>query len=170
MNWGMALYGSLSTIKAQLPHVQGFATAFAYLDEMFRAGSVPAARIHAQAVGTAQKIELGGGMFVMEQVYQTKTRAEVFFETHRKMIDIQVVIEGVELMEVADFARLTVREPYNPDRDLIIYHDTAEASQWKMHTGQAAVYFPVDAHMGSLRLGGAPALVRKCVVKVPVTG
>ena len=166
----MALYGSLSTIKAQAPHVRGFDTAFAYLEEVFRAGSAPAARLRAQATGTAQKIELGGGMFVMEQVYLTKTRAEVFFETHRKMIDIQVVIEGEELMEVADSARLKVREPYNPDRDLVIYHDTADASLWKMPAGQATIFFPVDAHMGSLRLGAAPALVRKCVVKVPVAG
>jgi len=119
--------------------------------------------------GDSQKIELGQGVFAMEQVYETKPRPEGFFETHRKYIDLQVVIAGEEVMEVIDASRLTVREAYNPERDLVIYADTARAARLQMLPEDAAIYFPADAHMGSLRRSDAAVLVRKVVVKIPVS-
>jgi len=71
-------------------------------------------------------------------------------------------------MEVADISRMTVKQPYNEKRDLIIYEDSSEASLLRVHAGQAAVFYPVDVHMPTLRLRAAPVTVRKCVVKVPV--
>jgi YhcH/YjgK/YiaL family protein len=53
-------------------------------------------------------------------------------------------------------------------RDLATYLDAADASQLRLRAGEAAVFFPVDVHMPSLRVGAEPALVRKSVVKVPV--
>lgn len=45
--------------------------------------------------------------------------------------------------------------------------DVPEASLLRLRAGEAAVYFPVDAHMPCL-LVDKPAIVRKTVVKVPV--
>jgi YhcH/YjgK/YiaL family protein len=164
----MALFGSLSTVRAQAPKTPGFATAFAYVEELLRPGSPVQARLHGIARGESQKVDLGGGVFVMEQVYETKPRAEGFFESHRKYIDVQVVAEGEELMEVIDASRITVREPYAADRDLILYAEGTDASLLRAVAGQVAVFFPVDVHMPSLRLRTAPSLVRKAVVKIPV--
>jgi YhcH/YjgK/YiaL family protein len=61
-----------------------------------------------------------------------------------------------------------VRQPYNPDRDLVVHEDTAEATLLRMYPGQGAIFFPVDVHMPGLRLNTTPSLVRKAVVKVPV--
>jgi biofilm protein TabA len=164
----MALYGSLATLRAQAPHTVGLAAAFAYLDELLRPGSPVQQRVRAMADGDTQKIELGGGVFVIEQVYETKLRADGFFESHRKYIDVQTILEGEELMEVSDLARITVRQPYRADRDVIIYEDNPEASLLRVFPGQAAIFFPEDAHMPTLRIRTEPVRVRKCVVKVPV--
>ena len=164
----MALFGSIATMQAQAPRTAGFPGAFAYVEDLCRAGSEARRRIAAMGVGESKKIELAGGMFAIEQVYETKPRAEGFFESHRKYIDLQVLVEGEELMEVIDAGRMTVRQGYDAERDLIIYADSAEASRLRIAAGEAAVFFPVDAHMPTLRTGAGAARVRKTVVKIPV--
>lgn len=164
----MALLGSLATLRAQAPHSSGFATAFAYVEELLRDGSPAAQRIRRIGTGDTERHDLGGGVFVIEQAYETKLRADGFFESHRKYIDVQTLVEGEELMEVADIARMHERQPYNPDRDLIVYNDSSEASLLKLYPGLSAIFFPPDVHMPTLRIRAAPVLVRKSVVKVPV--
>ena len=165
----MALHGSIETVRAQAAPQKGFETAFAYAAELVRAGSPVQERVRAIAEGQRQRTELGGGVFVSEECYRSKARADGFFESHRKFIDIQIVFEGEELMEVADSGTLETRVPYNPERDLIIYEDTPDASVLRVFAGQAAVFFPADAHMPTLRVREAGGLVRKCVIKIPVT-
>ena len=164
----MALYGSIDTVRAQASKLDGFATAFAYVEELFRPGSPANTRVRGIASGDTVKTELAGGAFVIEQAYETRLRADGFFESHRKYIDVQVVFEGEELMEVADIARMTAKQPYNDKRDLIIYEDSTDAALLRVHAGQAAIFFPSDVHMPTLRLRAAAVNVRKCVVKVPV--
>jgi biofilm protein TabA len=164
----MALFGSMAAAQAQAPHTPGFATAFAYLEGLMRPGADAHRRLAGIAPGGAQRMELGGGVFAIEQVYESKARVNGFFESHRKFIDVQVVVEGEEVMEVIDASRIVVREPYQPERDLITYLDVADASQLRVCAGEAAIFFPVDVHMPSLRLDAVPRLVRKSVVKIPV--
>ena len=164
----MALIGSLSAVRAQAPGTTGFATAFAYVAELLRPDSEARIRLRGMARGDSQRIELGGGVFAMEQAYETKPRSEGFFESHRKFIDIQVVVEGEEMIEVVDASRIDVREPYAEERDLITYRDARHTSRLCLLAGEAAIFFPVDVHMPCLMLNSSPVLVRKSVVKVPV--
>jgi biofilm protein TabA len=164
----MALHGSMATLRAQAPQTPGFATAFAYVEEILRDDSAARTRLRAIASGDSEKIELAGGAFAIDQVYETKLRADGFFESHRKYIDLQVVVEGEELMEVIDVSRLAARQPYNPERDLIVYPDTSEASQLRVYPGQGSIFFPADVHMPTLRIRSDPVLVRKTVIKIPV--
>jgi biofilm protein TabA len=164
----MAIYGSLASVRAQTPASPGFATAFAYVEELLRPGSDIQKRVRAIGSGDVEKIDLAGGAFVMEQAYETRLRADGFFESHKKYIDVQTIFEGEELMEVADISRMTVKQPYNEKRDLIIYEDNTEAALLRVFAGQVAVFFPTDAHMPTMRIRAAAVAVRKCVVKVPV--
>ncbi|MES2694929.1 MAG: YhcH/YjgK/YiaL family protein [Verrucomicrobiota bacterium] len=166
----MALYGSFATVRAQAPQTAGFATAFAYVEEVLRDDSAARARLRAVPVGKAEKVDLGDGVFVMEQAYDTKMRVDGFFESHRKYIDVQVVIEGEELMELVDASLITVKDAYNPDRDLITYQDFKDTTQLKALPGATAIFYPADVHMPSLRLRADAVTVRKAVVKVPVNG
>ena len=163
----MAVFGSFSAVHRQLRSDPRFSAAFAYVADALQPGSAAAARIGGLAVGVTERIELTGGAFALEQVYLPKARAEGFFESHRKFIDVQVVVAGEELMEVAEITRLMVATDYNPERDLLKYADVADASVLRMQAGEVAVFFPEDGHMPSLQWRG-PGLVRKTVVKVPV--
>lgn len=163
----MAVFGSFPAVHRQLRPDPRFFAAFAYVADALQPGSAAAARIGGLAVGVTERIELTGGAFALEQVYLPKARAEGFFESHRKFIDVQVVVAGEELMEVAEITRLMVATDYNPERDLLKYADVADASVLRMQAGEVAVFFPEDGHMPSLLWRG-PGLVRKAVVKVPV--
>lgn len=164
----MAKFGPFPSLRAQIPATAQFAAAFDYVAEALRPDSAAHQRILAIAPGQTGREELAGGAFALEQVYEAKPRPEGFFESHRKYIDVQVIIAGTELMEVADIARLSVTLPFVPERDLIKYADCTQASRLFMQPGDAAIFYPEDGHMPSLRVDGAPALVRKTVVKVPV--
>lgn len=163
----MAIFGPASTVNNQLASEGRFAAALTYVAEALRAGSEVRQRIGRIAAGVTERVELTGGAFALEQAYAPKARPEGFFESHRKYIDVQVIVEGEEQMEVEDVSRLTVTDAYNPERDLIKYADTAVASVLHMQTGDVAVFFPADGHMPSLHWRGT-GLVRKTVVKVPV--
>jgi biofilm protein TabA len=163
----MAIFGPAATVKHQLASDGRFSAALAYVEEALRAGSAAQQRIGRIAAGTTERIELAGGAFALEQAYVPKARPEGFFESHRKYADVQVIVEGEELMEVEDVARLVVTAAYDSERDLIKYADTAVAAVLRMKTGDVAVFFPADGHMPSLHWRGT-GLVRKTVVKVPV--
>lgn len=164
----MALFGQIPLVKKQVTLSVGFVTAFDYVTEILSQGSAARRRIENLAAGTSEKIELTGGVFAIEQVYYTKPRPEGFFESHKKYIDVQVVVEGVEAMEVADTAQMTISEPYLPEKDLIKYADTTATSVIRVGQGAVAIFYPTDGHMPTLQLEGGPVLVRKTVVKVPV--
>lgn len=164
----MALFGSIATVRMQTRPDAVFAVAWAYVDALTTVGSAVNHRVASLRPGESQKHELAGGVFVIEQAYETKPRAEGFFESHRKYVDVQVVVDGDERMEVADLARATVRQPYQEERDLIVYEDVADASALRLHAGEVAVFHPADVHMPSLRAGAGPVVVRKAVLKLPV--
>ncbi len=164
----MALFGPLSTVRRQLDGQARFDAAFACVAGLLDSNSAAHRRLKQAPVGYNERIDLADGSFVIEQVYQAKLRPEVFFESHRKYIDVQVIVEGAERMEVEDIGRLTVSQPYLEERDLIKYADTGAASLLTMPAGNVAIFFPVDGHMSTLQPAVGPVLVRKAVVKVPV--
>lgn len=164
----MALFGSIATVKAQLGSAERFAAAWAYLDEVLRVGTPAQLRARSVAVGETRRIELAGGAFALEQAFETKARAQGFFESHRNYIDVQVVLEGTERMELVDLARAGAATPYDATKDLIKYADAPDVSALTVRPGEAAVFFPADVHMPGLAPGAGVGRVWKTVVKVPV--
>ncbi|HXC02484.1 MAG TPA: YhcH/YjgK/YiaL family protein [Opitutaceae bacterium] len=164
----MAIFGTLDTLRAQLARPEQFAAMLAYMAEALRPDSAVRARIGGIAAGVTERVELAGGAFALEQAYLTKPRAEGRWESHLAYIDVQVVVAGEELMEVVDAAYLAVAEDLRPAKDVIFYRPFAGGSVLRVRAGEAAVFFPSDAHLPSLSVGAAATLVRKTVVKVPV--
>ena len=163
----MAYAGSFQEVRNDAAGDPRFAAAFAYVSDLLEAGSAAWERMGRIAAGVTERVELAGGAFALEQVYQPKPRPEGFFESHRKYIDVQVVVSGAELMELADISRLMISEAYNSERDFTKYADITGAAVLNMGSGDAAIFFPNDGHMPSLHWRGT-GLVRKTVVKVPV--
>jgi YhcH/YjgK/YiaL family protein len=164
---GMASFGPLATMRARCARFPEFHAAFLYAEEALTPGSAVHTRIMSLPSESTHRAELPGDAYVVEMVYRTKPRPEGFFETHRKFIDLQVIVAGDELMEVTDAAGLGITQAYDAAKDFAKHADTELASILHTRTGDVAVFWPEDAHMPSLA-PKEPGLVRKAVIKVPV--
>ncbi len=164
----MALFGNLSTVRPQLVHRPVFDLSFAYVEDALRPGTAANQRVMAVAVGESNRVELGQGAFALEQAYLSKPREKGKLESHIQFIDIQVLLAGEEIIEVAEISTLRLSENLTPAKDVIFYHDSRATSPLRLSgSGATAIFYPNDGHMGSLAIT-TPALVRKIVVKVPV--
>lgn len=163
----MAISGSLSTLRAQAAKHPYFEKTFAYLDEVMRPGSEANKRLMAVGIGESKRIELGDGVFALEQSYNTKNRCEGKWESHLKYIDVQVVVAGDEIIELAETSHLELSENLTPAKDLLFYKEYNECSLLRMKAGEAAILFPPDGHKPGVRISD-PVRVHKVVVKVPV--
>jgi biofilm protein TabA len=87
------------------------------------------------------------------------------WESHRKYIDVQCIIEGVENMGVCPISKATVTKEYDEKKDVANY-----SAKGKIYTGQPGtffIFFPGDAHRPNITPGGNK-VVKKVVVKVKV--
>lgn len=107
----------------------------------------------------------GDRVFALFMSYETKRSSEALFETHRRYIDIQMLLEGIEHVEVADATGLEIAVPYVEDIEF------QQVPSDPPHTvvlrpGVAVVLFPEDAHRPSLAIDDVPKPCRKVVLKV----
>jgi YhcH/YjgK/YiaL family protein len=108
---------------------------------------------------------VGDDVFALVQEYRTKPDVEGFWESHRRYIDVQHVISGTERMGYANIERLTPRQPYEADKDLLIHDGPGDFVT--VAAGMFTIFKPQDAHMPCLS-PGEPTQVRKVVIKVAV--
>lgn len=139
-----------------------------YLKSVNTEDSEDRKRIFSLPAGSFEKHDLGSGVFALEQSYMTKDRSECFWETHRKYIDIQVHLDGIEQMEHVDFSKLKVKFDYDETKDLILYEDIKDSNKIVMQPNDIAIYFPNDAHMGLPMYDNQVSRVFKTVIKFPV--
>lgn len=106
----------------------------------------------------------GEQIFAIVEACQGRTRAEAKLECHRRYIDIQLVLEGVDEMGWSPLAEcVDPVSDYNETRDIQFFND--EPSSWvATPPGSFCLFFPDDAHAPLV----STALIRKVVVKIAV--
>lgn len=109
--------------------------------------------------------ELDGARLFISLVSLTgKDKKEAAIETHKKYIDIQLPLLGVEKIGWKPGCELQEESiPYNEEKDIAFYVDRPTAFT-KIYPGQFAVYFPEDGHAPGIGEGN----IRKVIVKVQV--
>jgi YhcH/YjgK/YiaL family protein len=163
----VAIIGKLSSVQ-NLFFKDQLRIVFDYLNEAIDVHSVVHRRIFSRPVGAFERVDLTDNIFALEQVFETKNHNECFYESHRKYVDFQLNLSGIEQMEWIHREKMIVLDMYNDKADLIKYQATAEASKLVMKSGDLAIYYPDDVHMGISKFNDSKSLVYKTVVKVPV--
>ncbi|MBQ8295131.1 MAG: YhcH/YjgK/YiaL family protein [Clostridia bacterium] len=110
----------------------------------------------------------GADLYASVQEYNSKLPPEGKFEGHRKYIDIQYIVSGKEVMEVADVAKMTAKTEYNDVKDVEFYEDVSNASKCVVEMGDYCVFFPQDIHKPCMAIDGVSTPVKKIVVKVKI--
>jgi YhcH/YjgK/YiaL family protein len=163
----MALFGNVPDLARVLAGDPRFRPGFHYLELCLTEGSEANMRLRGMAPDSVHEVALEAGSVSFDQVYRTRDRSDCFFESHRKYIDIQFLLEGEEAIDVLPIGALIVSKPYREEKDVIKYRDAPAGSRLRLRAGQAAIFFPEDGHMPG-QFPAAPGLVRKTVVKVPI--
>ncbi len=109
----------------------------------------------------------GDDLYYIVQHYTTKPVDQTRFESHRKYIDIQVLLAGQELLGYAPTAGLEVTVPYDEAKDIMFYRVGTMTGQVRLEPGLFCLLFPQDAHLPSCQIT-CPAEVHKIVFKIRV--
>lgn len=104
----------------------------------------------------------GEEIYALVQEYDTKPQEEGAWEAHRRYIDLQVVIRGVEQFGYAHIGNLTPGD-YDAAKDWLPLSGAGDF--FRLQAGYFAIFLPEDAHMPGLAAGSRLA-VKKLVVKI----
>lgn len=112
------------------------------------------------------KYEIDGkNVFAMVQEYDTIPWEEAVYEAHKHYSDIQLILEGVEVMSFEPTANLIPTMEYNEEKDVIKFNNEIRGIDFVVKGGQYCVFQPQDGHKPKA-MDGAPSHVKKIVVKI----
>jgi len=106
----------------------------------------------------------GDHLYILAMQGVGRPPAEAPLETHRRYIDIQYVVSGIDRIGWKPVADCGSGRGYDEARDLELF-DVKPDTWFEVSAGQLAVFFPDDAH-APLANPGVP--LYKIVVKVAV--
>lgn len=111
----------------------------------------------------------GSRVFANIQSYRTRRQTESSrFEAHKKYIDVQYIVSGIEKIRWADVDSLSeTEERYSKGQDIAFYSGDAKFD-FILTKGTFLLLFPQDAHMPGLS-DEKDVNVRKIVFKIAVS-
>ena len=103
-------------------------------------------------------------MYALTVNYDTRPAEDLSFEAHRKYIDVQVLLSGIEDIDVSqDLDDMEVIQSYSDENDTTLFDTPPNWSTVVLRPGYFAVFYPDDAHRPG---AGDGSSVRKLVVKI----
>ncbi len=117
--------------------------------------------LHSAPSKAEGRYDLSNGIFALVQEYTTVCASECRLENHKKYIDLQYIVSGVEQIGIAFEA--DIAEAYNEEKDIAFFN--GDNFLVTLREGDFAILFPQDLHMPKVGNGGA---VKKVVIKIPV--
>ncbi len=107
----------------------------------------------------------GDNVFASVTADASKDFEKTNWESHKKYIDIQYVINGEEKIGVNPVSKSTVTKEYDEKKDAANY--SADGKLYSATPGTFFIFFPSDAHRPNITPGGNK-VVKKIVIKVRV--
>ncbi len=109
----------------------------------------------------------GKVLVIIKKGFASKDDAQANWESHRRDIDIQYLLEGDEVIGFCNVNELEVRVPYDEGKDKILYHnEEMKGFKTRLKKGDFLILFPEDAHATCLRPEGLQGGGNKAVIKV----
>ena len=108
----------------------------------------------------------GDRLFINVQSYQSKTENNCAFEAHKRYIDIQLILEGEEIIGFESADELEVTKEYDPDGDYMLFALNGRYDKVRVKAGEFAIIFPEEPHAPAIAADDRPMPIRKAVVKV----
>lgn len=103
--------------------------------------------------------------YVLVQNMESLPMETGMFESHKKYMDVQIVLEKEEYVGWQDIEKLTETVPYSEEKDVTFYE--GQGIDFKIGAGMFYLAMPHDAHK-PCRGVGEKYTYRKLVLKLPV--
>lgn len=117
----------------------------------------------------ARRYEISKNAYINIDEYQTKDIKEIKLEAHRKYIDIQFLIDGVERIYTTDIKGLEVLEKYDENKDVEFYQTPKRPLNLSYLTkNKFILLYPDDAHSPCINFDNTSLKVKKAVVKIKI--
>lgn len=108
----------------------------------------------------------GDNLFANIQEYSTKLEEECQLEGHRKYIDIQYIVSGVEVMGVINKSKINSDVNYDENADVQFFLNSKKESKVVVEEGEYCIFMPSDIHKPGMAFDMEMSKVKKIVVKV----
>lgn len=106
------------------------------------------------------------GFYFKVMTYDTLLDGPII-ESHRKEVDIQILLSGYEGVRLFDSGSVSVSKPYDSDSDCEFYNAKGPNHSYVvLQPGYMGVFFPQDIHNPQLAIENNPANIKKIVIKV----
>lgn len=105
--------------------------------------------IDVKSIPIGEKQVVNNHFFYTVQSYVTKPVNKCKLESHRKNIDIQIMIKGHELMDIVDTSRLSEKEQYDAANDVVFWNVPSRMARIMLSEGDCIVLYPENAHRGA---------------------
>lgn len=99
--------------------------------------------------------------------YTTKLEEECKLESHKKYVDIQFLIEGEEVIKVADTSSLELLSEYSEENDIMQWIPPKRMMSITLCPDSHIILYPENAHMGCINLKGN-CKVKKIIGKLRI--
>lgn len=107
-----------------------------------------------------------GGVMAIVSEYKARLEQNAQYESHDRMADIQLVLEGDEYLDMFPLQGHEKESLHDVQRDLVFYTDKPESAvRVHLKPGIFALLMPGEAHMPCVK--ACSARVKKLVVKIP---
>ena len=110
----------------------------------------------------------GDDLFVKVLSYVPNPEEENNFETHRDYMDVQVVVQGVEKMQVVAPENLEEKVEVEMDGDFQFFKASQQISDLIVKNNKFVVFFPGEPHRPGCRYLDLNQTVKKIVFKVRI--
>lgn len=108
----------------------------------------------------------GDNVFINLSTYTNKNVSDCLFESHKRYIDIQFVINGSEIIDVCDQDTLNFTDNRLDTDDIAFFESSEVFSRAMLTEGLFVVLFPGEAHRPCVAPDGKGVRVRKAVAKI----
>ena len=108
----------------------------------------------------------GDDLYYVVDEYCTRPVEKCRFETHKKYIDVQLMLSGREIVGYCPDDALTTQTPYDEQKDIEFFDVPKQYAEIDFCQGVLCVFWPQDGHMPGC--AAEPTNIRKIVVKIRI--
>lgn len=112
------------------------------------------------------KHEINSNVFAVKSSYFTKLEKDTLIEAHREYIDLQIILDGEEIIYGGDIEEYEESISYDEQKDAAFYKGKA-SWEIKCEKNTFAIFYPYDVHQPGVLINSSQK-VTKVVFKIHV--